>query len=52
VAGVTAEPFELFRSLSGRRSRDQIRAMDWTRDPEPLLEVLSPYPFPELHVEE
>jgi len=32
-----ASRFELFRSFGGRRSLDQIRAMDWSADPEPYL---------------
>ena len=32
-----ASSFELFRSFGGRRSLDQIRAMDWSADPEPYL---------------
>ena len=35
--------FELFRALSGRRSPDQIRAWDWTGDPEPYLELFYLY---------
>jgi uncharacterized protein (TIGR03083 family) len=32
--------FELWRSLHGRRSRAQVRALDWSVDPEPWLEVM------------
>ncbi len=32
--------FELWRSLHGRRSRPQVRALDWSVDPEPWLEVM------------
>jgi len=32
-----ATSFELFRSFGGRRSLDQIRALDWSADPEPYL---------------
>jgi len=35
--------FELFRALSGRRSMKQLRAYDWTGDPEPLLRYFYPY---------
>ena len=52
VAVVAAPPFELFRAISGRRSGEQILAMQWTGDPEPLLDVLSPYPQPEVAVVE
>jgi uncharacterized protein (TIGR03083 family) len=52
AATVEAPAFELFRAISGRRSRDQILALAWTGDAEQLLEVLSPYPLPELAVVE
>ena len=32
--------YELWRSLHGRRSRAQVRALDWSVDPEPWLEVM------------
>lgn len=35
--------FELFRALSGRRSADQVRAYDWSGDPEPFLPYFYPY---------
>ncbi|MFN2593913.1 MAG: maleylpyruvate isomerase family mycothiol-dependent enzyme [Actinomycetota bacterium] len=35
--------FELFRSLSGRRSPAQVRNYDWTGDPEPFLTYFYPY---------
>jgi uncharacterized protein (TIGR03083 family) len=31
---------ELWRSLHGRRSRAQVRALDWSVDPEPWLDVM------------
>jgi hypothetical protein len=43
---VAADPFELFRALSGRRSLDQVRALAWVGDPEPYLELFAPYPMP------
>jgi uncharacterized protein (TIGR03083 family) len=46
AAALTAEPFALFRTLSGRRSPGQVHALDWAGDPGPYLEVLSPYPMP------
>ena len=46
AAALTADPFELFRTISGRRSPEQARALDWTGDPGPYLAVLSPYPMP------
>jgi uncharacterized protein (TIGR03083 family) len=41
-----ASPYELARMVYGRRSWDQIREMDWDRDPEPYLEHLSFFPAP------
>jgi uncharacterized protein (TIGR03083 family) len=35
--------FEFFRSLSGRRSPDQVRAYEWSVDPEPYLDFFYPY---------
>jgi uncharacterized protein (TIGR03083 family) len=35
-----ASTFDLYRTLHGRRTVDQVRAMDWDGDPEPWLEVL------------
>jgi hypothetical protein len=47
VGGVgVAEPFELFRALSGRRSAGQVRSLAWDGDPAPYLDVLAPYPMP------
>lgn len=43
VAKVSGSRFELFRALSGRRSPDQIKALDWTGDPEPFVELFYPY---------
>jgi uncharacterized protein (TIGR03083 family) len=45
VGTLTAEPFELFRALTGRRSRAQIRGFDWTVDPEPYLQMFASDPF-------
>jgi uncharacterized protein (TIGR03083 family) len=33
-------PFEVFRLRLGRRSRDQVRAMDWSRDPGDVVDRL------------
>jgi uncharacterized protein (TIGR03083 family) len=43
--GATARTtlFELFRALSGRRGRDQIRAWEWSADPEPYLSLFYVY---------
>jgi uncharacterized protein (TIGR03083 family) len=44
-AVLKVEPFELFRALTGRRSQDQIRAYDWSVDPEPYLPLFEFGPF-------
>ena len=44
-ATLTTEPFEIFRFAIGRRSEAQIRAYDWTGDPEPYLSGMSVFPF-------
>jgi len=46
AATVIAPAFELFRALSGRRSLDQIRAFVWEGNPEPFLQVFSPFEPP------
>jgi uncharacterized protein (TIGR03083 family) len=51
-ATLKADEFELFRALTGRRSRHQILAMEWDGHPEIYLETLSPYPFPDNDVAE
>lgn len=43
AATVTADPFELARAASGRRSPEQIRSYDWQGDPEPFLRFFYPY---------
>jgi uncharacterized protein (TIGR03083 family) len=45
VGRVTAEPFELFRALTGRRSAAQIHCFDWTVDPDPFLALFDLWPF-------
>ena len=47
VAAVSTERYELFRTLGGRRSAEQIRALDWQGDVEKVLPVISRYPLPE-----
>ena len=44
---VTARRYELFRMITGRRSAAEIRRYDWTTDPTPYLDVISPYPLPD-----
>ena len=41
VTRLDADLFTLMRSFGGRRSLDQIRALDWTGDPEPYLGIFS-----------
>lgn len=43
AATLSAERWELLRVLAGRRSREQIAALDWTGDPEPYLPLLPAY---------
>ena len=52
AAGVKASPFELLRALTGRRSPEQIRALDWDGDPEPYVAIFSAYGVPEAPVVE
>jgi uncharacterized protein (TIGR03083 family) len=43
---VQAEPHDLFRVISGRRSAERILSLRWTTDPAPYLPVIAPYPLP------
>jgi hypothetical protein len=47
IACVSGHPFEILRSLSGRRSLNQIRALDWTGEVDRMAPLLSRYPLPE-----
>lgn len=38
-----ATPYDFLRSVTGRRSRSEVRALDWSDDPGSLLDVFSPY---------
>jgi uncharacterized protein (TIGR03083 family) len=40
-----AEPFELLRMTTGRRSIGQVRSLDWSADPDPYLPTLTWGPF-------
>jgi len=42
---VEVPTYDLFRALAGRRSREQVRAWAWSRDPEPVIGAGLPYPF-------
>jgi uncharacterized protein (TIGR03083 family) len=46
VASVECDPFEMFRSLGGRRSEAQIRSLAWTGDVDRVLPLVSRYPMP------
>ena len=43
AASVTGDRWELLRVFAGRRSRSQIRALDWDGDPDPYLAWLPAY---------
>src|SRR5437762_367197 len=45
VGEISADPFELFRAFTGRRSAAQIRRFGWTVDPEPYLALFDLWPF-------
>ncbi|HET6966836.1 MAG TPA: hypothetical protein VFI44_01105, partial [Ornithinibacter sp.] len=47
VGSVTASAYELFRTITGRRSAAGIRRLDWTTDPTPYLDAIAPYPLPD-----
>lgn len=49
---VAASPWELLRALTGRRTPDQVRALDWAGDPEPFVAVFSAYGWPAGPLEE
>lgn len=40
VVRLAADPFDLFRALGGRRTLDEVRALDWSADPAPYLDRL------------
>jgi uncharacterized protein (TIGR03083 family) len=52
MISVAAEPFEMLRSLTGRRTREQVLALAWSGDPEPYLDLFSMYGTPEDELEE
>jgi uncharacterized protein (TIGR03083 family) len=50
--GLRTSAFELFRLRLGRRSRAQVAALDWSGDPEPVLDALFVFgPRPDALVE-
>jgi uncharacterized protein (TIGR03083 family) len=52
VISVAAEPFEMLRSLTGRRTRAQVRGLEWSGDPDPYLDLFSMYGMPEKELDE
>jgi hypothetical protein len=42
VLTVRATPWDFLRSVTGRRSRDQVAALDWSGDPSPILDHFCP----------
>jgi uncharacterized protein (TIGR03083 family) len=52
VGTVSGEPFELLRGLTGRRTLDEVRALEWSTDPEPYLKVFSMYGQPDASLSE
>ena len=44
-ATLTTTKREMIRAIAGRRSREQIAAMDWTGDPTPFLDAFASGPF-------
>ena len=43
AAELSGSAFELLQAFTGRRSLEQVLAMDWSGDPEPYLAVINPY---------
>jgi len=52
VASVRGPRYELFRSLGGRRTRDEIAGLDWSGDSERLIGLVSRYPVPDASLHE
>jgi uncharacterized protein (TIGR03083 family) len=44
---VSGEPFEIFRSLCGRRTKEEIEGLNWEGDPAPFLGRFSNYGYPD-----
>lgn len=44
---VEAPTFEMLRGLTGRRTRAEVTAFDWSDDPTPYLDLFTPYRMPE-----
>jgi uncharacterized protein (TIGR03083 family) len=52
AGSVSGEPFELLRAITGRRTLDEIRSLDWSTDPEPYLKVFTMYGLPDASLSE
>lgn len=46
VASWTADRFDMFRALGGRRTEAQIRALSWTGDVDRIVPLVSRYGLP------
>lgn len=49
---VKGGPFELLRALTGRRTHDEVRSLDWNGDPEPYIDIFSMYGVPDRSLNE
>lgn len=52
IASVTASPFELFRALGGRRTRQEIRSLGWDGHVDDVVDLVSRYPNPSISLGE
>ena len=52
VGAVGGSDFELLRALTGRRTVEQIKVLDWTVNSEPYLGVFSSYDVPDQEIDE
>jgi uncharacterized protein (TIGR03083 family) len=52
AAMVRGTPFEMLRALTGRRSAEQIRALDWSGNAEAYLAVFAAYPMRQVPLDE
>lgn len=52
AATMTTTPFELFRAVTGRRSKGQMAAFEWEGDPSPFVDAISQYGLAESDVVE
>jgi uncharacterized protein (TIGR03083 family) len=50
--GLEAEPYELMRGLIGRRTKEEILAMNWSADPAIYLDIFSIYEPPKSSLNE